>query len=138
MASATAALVRQYLLGAGPLFRASSQTAFISPGILICCLLVGVVGGLLAIPLSNSVYLFEDLFGKLPIHWMWWPAIGGVVVGIGGCFFPEALGVGYDVIGQLVAGDRTLRVVLGVLIVKWLIWSVPLDLEHPVASWLRS
>ncbi|MGB2625948.1 MAG: chloride channel protein [Candidatus Acidiferrum sp.] len=126
MASATAALFRQYLLGAGPLFRASSHTAFISPAILICCLLVGVVGGLLAIPLSNSVYLFEDLFGKLPIHWMWWPAIGGVVVGIGGCFFPEALGVGYDVIGQLVAGDRTLRVVLGVLIVKWLIWSVSL------------
>lgn len=126
MASATAALVRQYLLGAGPLFPTSVHQAFISPLMLICCLLVGAVCGLLAVPLSNSVYFFEDLFGKLPIHWMWWPAIGGFVVGIGGFFFPQALGVGYDVIGQLVEGDRALHLVLGVLIVKWLIWSVAL------------
>jgi CIC family chloride channel protein len=57
---------------------------------------------------------------------MWWPALGGVVVGIGGHFFPQALGVGYDVIGQLVQGDRALHLVVGVLVVKWLIWSVAL------------
>ena len=84
------------------------------------------VCGLVSIPLSNSVYYFEDLFGKLPVHWMWWPAIGGIVVGVGGLVFPQALGVGYDVIGELVKGDRALHLVLGVLIVKWLIWSVAL------------
>ena len=127
LASGTAALLRQYLLGQGPLFPALNHPAlFISPTVLLCCAIAGAVCGLVAIPLSNSVYMFEDWFSKLPIHWMWWPAIGGLVVGIGGLFFPQALGVGYDVIGQIVQGDRALHLVLGVLIVKWLIWSVAL------------
>jgi CIC family chloride channel protein len=127
LASATAALLRQYLLGQGPLFPALSHpSSLISPLALLCCAVAGMVCGIVAIPLSNSVYKFEDLFGKLPIHWMWWPALGGVVVGIGGHFFPQALGVGYDVIGQLVQGDRALHLVIGVLVVKWLIWSVAL------------
>ncbi len=126
VASGTAALLRQYLLGQGPLFPAVTHTSFISPWALICCVLAGAICGLVAIPLSNSVYFFEDLFGKLPVHWMWWPALGGLVVGLGGLFFPQALGVGYDVIAQLVRGDTALHLVLGVLIVKWLIWSVAL------------
>jgi chloride channel protein, CIC family len=125
-ASATAALLRQYLLGQGPLFPATAHGSFITPTALIFSALAGIVCGLVSIPLSNSVYFFEDLFGKLPIHWMWWPAIGGIVVGLGGLVFPQALGVGYDVIGELVRGDRALHLVLGVLIVKWLIWSVAL------------
>jgi chloride channel protein, CIC family len=126
IASGTAALLRQYLLGQGPLFPAAPHAQFISPLALVGCLVAGLICGLVAIPLSNSVYMFEDLFAKLPIHWMWWPALGGAVVGIGGLFFPQALGVGYDVIGQLVQGDHALKLVLGVLIVKWLIWSVAL------------
>jgi chloride channel protein, CIC family len=126
LASGTAALARQFLLGQGPLFPAVPHASYFSPLTLLCCVLAGVLCGLVAIPLSNSVYLFEDLFGKLPIHWMWWPAIGGLAVGLGGLVFPQALGVGYDVIGQLVQGDRALRLVLGVLIVKWLIWSIAL------------
>ena len=125
-ASATAALLRQYLLGQGPLFPTVGHGSLITPMALICSVIAGIVCGLVSIPLSNSVYYFEDLFGKLPVHWMWWPAIGGIVVGVGGLFFPQALGVGYDVIGELVKGDRALHLVLGVLIVKWLIWSVAL------------
>ncbi len=125
-ASATAALLRQYLLGQGPLFPTVGHGSLITPMALICSVMAGIVCGLVSIPLSNSVYYFEDLFGKLPVHWMWWPAIGGIVVGVGGLFFPQALGVGYDVIGELVKGDRALHLVLGVLIVKWLIWSVAL------------
>lgn len=126
MASGTAALLRHYLLGDGPLFPSYAHASVFSPWVLLCCVAAGIVCGLLAIPLSNSVYRFEDLFSKLPIHWMWWPAIGGVVVGLGGLVFPPALGVGYDVIGQLVNGDRALHLVFGVLIVKWLIWAVDL------------
>ncbi len=125
-ASATAALLRQYLLGQGPLFPSAGHGAFLSPMTLICSVFAGIICGLVSIPLSNSVYYFEDLFGKLPIHWMWWPALGGIVVGLGGLAFPQALGVGYDVIGELVKGDRALHLVLGVLIVKWFIWSVAL------------
>jgi CIC family chloride channel protein len=62
----------------------------------------------------------------LPIHWMWWPAIGGLAIGLGGLVFPQALGVGYDTIGGLLQGSVTTKVILGVLIVKWFIWSVSL------------
>src|SRR5437762_4822706 len=57
---------------------------------------------------------------------MWWPAIGGLVIGIGGLVFPQALGVGYDVIGGLVQGDMPLRIITGVLIVKSAIWAISL------------
>ena len=126
VAAATAALLRQYLLGPGPIFPAIAHPQLITPMALLGSVVAGIVCGLVSIPLSNSVYYFEDLFGKLPVHWMWWPAMGGVIVGIGGLFFPQALGVGYDIIGELVKGDRMLHLVLGILIVKWLIWAVAL------------
>src|SRR6185436_10823496 len=65
-------------------------------------------------------------FQHLPIHWMWWPAIGGLVIGIGGYFFPQALGVGYDVINGLLQGDTPLRIIVGVLVVKSAIWAISL------------
>ena len=76
--------------------------------------------------LTAAVYAAEDAFARLPIHWMWWPAIGGAVIGAGGLLFPQALGVGYDTIGALLAGDVAGRTILGILIVKALIWSVSL------------
>ena len=126
LASGAAGFLRHFLLGDGPLFPAYAHASIFSLKILLACLVGGLACGLLAIPLSNSVYKFEELFARLPIHWMWWPALGGLVVGLGGLIFPPALGVGYDVIGRLVQGDRSLHLVLGVLIVKWLIWSVDL------------
>jgi hypothetical protein len=57
---------------------------------------------------------------------MWWPAIGGAVIGLGGLIEPRALGVGYDVIGQLLTGRATLGLIIGILVVKTLIWSLSL------------
>src|SRR5438093_2611030 len=85
-----------------------------------------VLAGALSAALTQAVYAAEDAFQHLPIHWMWWPAIGGLVIGVGGWMFPQALGVGYDVIGDLLRGDVGGRVILGVLIVKSVIWSVSL------------
>src|SRR5207253_1888926 len=73
---------------------------------LAASMLVGLFAGVLAALLSSAIYLVEDGFSHLPIHWMWWPAIGAIVVGIGGLFFPQALGVGYDVIAMLLDHDR--------------------------------
>jgi CBS domain-containing protein len=87
---------------------------------------VGLLAGGLSALLTGAVYASEDAFQHLPIHWMWWPAIGGLVIGIGGYFFPQALGVGYDVIGGLVQGDTPLRILVGVLIVKSAIWAISL------------
>ena len=90
------------------------------------CVLIGLLAGALSALLTVSVYAAEDSFGKLPIHWMWWPALGGLVIGIGGWISPRALGVGYDSIGALLQGDMPVRVMLGLLVVKWIIWSVSL------------
>jgi H+/Cl- antiporter ClcA len=126
MASAVAAVVRRYILGMGPLFPVPEHPLFIGPKGLLGCVLVGILAGALSALLTVSVYAAEDGFQKLKIHWMWWPAIGGVAIGLGGLVFPQALGVGYDTIGGLLRGDVTTKVILGVLLVKWFIWAVSL------------
>jgi chloride channel protein, CIC family len=126
LASAAAAAMRRYILGVGPLFPTAPHPIFIGPAGLAGCVLVGLLAGLLSMLMTMSVYAAEDAFTKLPIHWMWWPAFGGLAIGIGGYIFPEALGVGYDVIGKFLAGEGTLHLILGVLLVKWTIWAVSL------------
>ncbi len=126
LASATACVVRRYLLGLGPLFPVPSHPAFIGPAGLGGCVVVGLAAGVLSALLTLGVYAAEDLFQKLPIHWMWWPAIGGVFVGVGGLIFPQALGVGYDTIAMLLRGDVPLTIFAGVLLVKSAIWMISL------------
>jgi chloride channel protein, CIC family len=126
LASAVAAVVRRYILGFGPLFPVPEHPLFIGPKGLLGCALVGLLAGVLSALLAISVYAAEDAFQQLKIHWMWWPAIGGLAIGLGGLIFPQALGVGYDTIGQLLQGTVTTKVILGVLLVKWFIWAVSL------------
>jgi H+/Cl- antiporter ClcA/CBS domain-containing protein len=126
LASATAALLRHYWIGPAGLFPTPPHPEFIGAEGLLLCVAAGLLGGCLSAGLTASVYFFEDAFHKLPIHWMWWPAIGGLGIGLGGLVFPEALGVGYGTIGKLLQGDFTLRLVLGVLVVKWGIWAFAL------------
>src|SRR5438552_397066 len=126
LASATAAAARRYLIGLGPLFPTPPHPVFIGPGGLLGCALVGLAAGVLSALLTLAVYAAEDAFRLLPIHWMWWPAIGGLVVGLGGFVFPQALGVGYDTIAALLQDDVPRRLLLGILLVKSIIWSVSL------------
>ncbi|HEX3302689.1 MAG TPA: chloride channel protein [Thermomicrobiales bacterium] len=126
LASATAMILRRYLLGLGPLFPTPIHEAYIGPWGLALCVVAGLLAGGLSALLTAMVYAAEDAFHRLPIHWMWWPAIGGLVVGVGGLIFPEALGVGYDVIETLIRGDATTTLILGVLLVKSTIWAVSL------------
>ncbi len=126
LASAMAAVVRRYILGFGPLFPVPDHPLFIGPKGLLGCALVGLLAGVLSALLTLSVYAAEDAFQRLKIHWMWWPAIGGLAIGLGGLVFPQALGVGYDTIAALLQGNVTTRVILGVLLVKWFIWAVSL------------
>jgi H+/Cl- antiporter ClcA len=126
LASATAAIVRPHLLGYGPLFPVPPHTAILGAPAIGACVACGLLAGGLSALLTLSVYAFEDLFQKLPIHWMWWPAIGGVVVGLGGLVYPHALGVGYDTIDNLLRGQLVGRALLALIVVKWTIWSVSL------------
>jgi chloride channel protein, CIC family len=127
VAAITGGALRRFFLGAGPLFPMPAMTSNVSPRSVLAAFAVGVIGGALALVLSRAVYASEDLFeNHLPIHWMWWPAIGGLVIGTGGLIFPRALGTGYDVIASLIGGDRTWALILGVLVVKSIIWSFSL------------
>ncbi|BEP45015.1 chloride channel protein [Variovorax sp. 375MFSha3.1] len=124
VACAVAGFARPLLMDPGPLF--PLQTAAPGPLAMLSCVIAGVLCGALAASLSISLYKVEDWFGKLPVHWMWWPAIGGLAVGIGGYLQPRALGVGYDVIGDLLHNHLALGVVVALLAVKAVIWVISL------------
>jgi len=124
IACAVAGFARPLLLGAGPLF--PLQTLPVGLPALLSCVLAGVAAGALSWALSTSLYKVEDLFGRLPIHWMWWPALGGVAVGIGGYLQPRALGVGYDVIGDLLQNHLALDAALALLLCKAAMWVIAL------------
>jgi H+/Cl- antiporter ClcA len=125
VASVMAAVLRDPLLGPGPIFPVHTHAALGAEGLLIT-LLVGVAAGLASGLLTALVYGFEDLFERLPIHWMWWPAIGGLFVGVGGYFDPRVLGVGYGTIHSLLAGEVVGAALVGILVGKSLVWSVAL------------
>jgi len=125
VACAVAGFLRPLLVGAsGPLF--PLETAPVGPLAIVSCVAAGLACGALSATLSLSLYKVEDLFGKLPVHWMWWPAIGGLVVGIGGLLEPRALGVGYDVIDDLLHNHLALSAVVALLAVKAAIWVIAL------------
>ena len=108
-----------------PLFPFNGEPV-ISPEMLGCWVLVGLLAGLVSGVLTQLVYACEDMFQKLPIHWMWWPMLGGVVVGVGGLIEPHALGVGYDNIAAMLGGTMPPAASLLLLAVKAVIWSVAL------------
>jgi chloride channel protein, CIC family len=87
---------------------------------------VGIIIGLLAALVTKIVYFIEDAFEKLPVHWMWWPAIGGLAVGIVGYFAPRTLGVGYSNITDILSGTMALNVVLSLCLMKFLSWAIAL------------
>ena len=125
VAAIVAACWRTWELGAAPLFTTFIHTG-VSPIILLECAVLGVVAGLCSGVLTALVYGCEDLFEKLPLHWWWWPAIGGLVIGVGGLIEPRALGVGYDNIAALLRGDMASTAALRLVVVKAVIWSVAL------------
>ena len=127
LASATAGAARKFLLGLGPLFPVTPHPPFIGLSGLAGCVFCGLAAGVLASILTRTLYFTEDLFDRLPFHWMWWPAIGGLAIGLGGLIFPQALGVGYETIGAMVMGDVPRSTMIGVLLVKSTIWVVALS-----------
>ncbi|GAB3786907.1 chloride channel protein [Dyella agri] len=125
LACVAATGVRYVLMGTEPVF---AMPALASPGgmALATYVLIGAVVGLISVWTTRIVYGIEDLFEKLPIHWMWWPAIGGVAVGVVGYFAPLTLGVGYTNIEDIVNGRLTLTALAFLCAMKFLSWSISL------------
>jgi len=126
VAACVSVVWRPLLIGSGALFPAHFETTLSWWGILLAAGL-GIVSGLQSGLLTTLLYKIEDTFEKLPIHWMWWPALGGLVVGLGGLIEPRALGVGYDIIADLLHNHIAAGAVLAILLVKAGIWLVALS-----------
>ncbi|MGD0443249.1 MAG: chloride channel protein [Edaphobacter sp.] len=126
IASVTAAILRRYFLGEGPLFPMPAISGVDRVPVAIGALLLGALVGLIAAGMSRMMYAFEDLFERSHVHWMWWPALGGIGIGVGGLFFPRGLGVGYDNIAELLHGSAPLALILGILFAKSLMWAFSL------------
>ena len=125
LACVTGAAMHFMLFGTEAVF---AMPAIPSPtaGALVIYVFFGAIIGVVAALVSKSIYLIEDLFEKLPVHWMWWPAIGAVAVGVIGYFAPYTFGVGYSNISSLLSGKLTIQLVLGLCFLKFLSWALSL------------
>jgi H+/Cl- antiporter ClcA len=130
LASIFAVVARPYLLGSGPLFPVT-QIFHFTLHVFLMALVIGIVSGLIAALLSRAIYAVEDIFKKLPLHWMWWTVLAGVVVGLGGFWEPQTLGVGYDVIAKFIHGQIPISTVAPLVLVKIVIWAVALGAGSP-------
>jgi H+/Cl- antiporter ClcA len=130
VASVTAGALRIGWLGAGPLFPVELHSAAYHGSTMLAATVLGLLIGFASAGLSRLMYAFEDGFehlcGRLKVHWMWWPAIGGIGIGVGGIVFPRGLGVGYDNIAALLSGNAPVALLLGLVIVKSLMWAFSL------------
>ncbi len=126
VASLVASLLRPLVLGGGAIFPYDGLAIMPWWGLALCAV-AGVVAGLQSALMTICLYGVEDGFRKLPVHWMWWPAIGGIVVGIGGWIDPSILGVGYDSIRELLHSSVGLHAATSLLIGKMVIWIVALS-----------
>jgi len=124
-ASIAAAALRVPLLGAGPIFAVTPHEAMGFSGLGFACL-IGLGAGIGSGLLTKMVYGFEDLFPRLKMHWMWWPVIGGLFVGVGGLIDPRVLGVGYGTIHALLNGQILGVAALSLLLGKSVVWSLSL------------
>ncbi|RFS26598.1 chloride channel protein [Chitinophaga silvatica] len=125
LACITGAGMHLWLFEHSPVF-AMPEIPVVSTTALVAYTVMGVLTGILATCISKSVYWVEDMFEKLPVHWMWWPAIGGAVVGIIGYFAPHTMGVGYDNIRNLLTGTLPLTILFALCVLKYLSWVIAL------------
>ncbi len=122
LASVTATGVRIAFVGTGPAF-AVADIAKPPPSAIAAYVLIGAIVGLGSVIVTKAVYAVEDGFARLPVHWMWWPALGAIPVGIIGLVAPRTLGVGYDNIEQMVSGSlagQALAVLCAWKLLSWI------------------
>jgi chloride channel protein, CIC family len=127
LASAVAASVRVAFVGSAPVFPIPDLLQP-SDSALAFYVLFGALVGLVAVGITRFTYGVEDAFEKLEeryrIHWMWWPAMGALVVGALGIVEPRILGVGYSNIIGAISGSIVGRALIVLVLLKFIAWSV--------------
>jgi len=113
------------LFGQDPVFSMHTISMSSNSALLIYCIM-GIIIGVLSVGVSKAVYFVEEIFEKLPVHWIWWPAIGGLLVGVVGYFAPRTFGVGYENITDILSGNLSMQVVLSLCFLKFISWVIAL------------
>ncbi|MDR3680378.1 MAG: chloride channel protein [Flavipsychrobacter sp.] len=126
LACITGAAGHHFLFESGPVFPIAHTIEMPGNMALFCYSLLGILIGGLSVLVTKIVYFIEDLFEKLPIHWMWWPAIGGLFVGVIGYFAPRTLGVGYNNITDVLSASLPIKVMLSLCLLKFTSWAIAL------------
>ncbi len=126
LASGSATAVRFITEGVKPVFATAPFLLSPTEGSLIAYFILGIVIGFASVLVTKSVYAIEDMFEKLPIHWMWWPALGAIAVGVIGFFVPATLGVGYDNITNIINGNISGPILVALFVAKFFSWSISL------------
>jgi CIC family chloride channel protein len=125
VATTLATEVRYHLLGRGPIFQMSPARYDVISG-LPFYLVLGVLCGLVAVALTEGLYRVEDFFEQLSLDEMWWPALGGLVLGVCGYLMPRVLGVGYDTITEILNGHFALGLLVALFLLKSVAFLVSL------------
>ncbi len=125
IACVTGACMHFILFGLEPTFP-MPNVPIASTQAVIAYAVIGLLTGMGAVIATKILYVIEDGFEKLPIHWMWWPAIGGVVVGVIGMFAPATLGVGYDNITNALTGELPATMLISLCLWKFVSWAFAL------------
>ncbi len=125
LAAAVATAVRIGFAGNLPAFSMPNLVQPSEPA-LAAYVVLGALVGVAAVAVTRIVYGIEDLFDHLPIHWMWWPALGAVAVGVCGYFAPHTLGVGYDNIDHILSAEIGGKALLFLALMKFVSWSISL------------
>ncbi|QNF32594.1 chloride channel protein [Adhaeribacter swui] len=126
LACITGAAGHHYLFESGPVFPIEKFITVPSNTALAAYSAIGILVGIVSVLVTKAVYWIEDAFEKLPIHWMWWPSLGGLVVGVVGYFAPRTLGVGYENITDILSGTMPLQIVLSLCFFKFISWAIAL------------
>jgi CIC family chloride channel protein len=125
IATVAATSCRFLLLGSEPVFAMVTVVVPSTAAILFYVLLGVLIGGA-SVVVTRGLYWIEDGFERLPLHWMWWPALGGFAVGLVGYWVPQTMGVGYDLISDIINGNLALSALALLGFAKWLSWSIAL------------
>ncbi len=125
LAAAAAAAVRFAFHGAAPFFALEVGQTPTGSALAVYCVL-GILLGFAAIVATRIVFAVEDAFEKLPVHWMWWPALGGIVVGAIGIVAPLTLGVGYSNIDGMLSGTFAVQALAVLTVLKFVSWAIAL------------
>lgn len=125
LAATAACGVRLALLGPAPAF---AMPAIDPPGgvALVLYIVIGAFVGLVSVGVTRAVYAIEGAFERIPLHWMWWPAVGALVVGVIGVLVPRTMGVGYDNIERALSGNLSWEVLAVLTGFKFVSWSIAL------------